>query len=45
MAEREMIMNRRIRKWLVAAITAITTGILVWLPIAAQAGIAASGID
>jgi hypothetical protein len=41
-----MIMSRRIRRWLIAAITAITTtGILVWLPIAAQAGITASGID
>jgi hypothetical protein len=39
------IMNHRIRKWLVAAITAITTGILVWLPTVAQAGITASGVD
>jgi hypothetical protein len=38
-------MNRRIRKWLVAAITAVTTGILVWLPTIAQAGITASGLD
>jgi hypothetical protein len=39
------IMTRRIRKWLVAAITAVTTGILVWLPTIAQAGITASGLD
>jgi hypothetical protein len=38
-------MNRRIRKWLIAAMTAITTGILVWLPTAAQAGIVFNGID
>jgi hypothetical protein len=38
-------MNRHIRKWLIAAITAITTGVLVSLPTAAQAGITASGID
>jgi hypothetical protein len=38
-------MNRRIRKWLVATITAVTTGILVWLPTIAQAGITASGLD
>jgi|GEM_PF-1859996 len=45
MVETEMIMNRRIRRWLMTAITAITTGILIWLPAAAQAGITASGID
>jgi hypothetical protein len=38
-------MNRRIRRWLLAAITAVTTGILVWLPTAAQAGISLNGID
>jgi hypothetical protein len=38
-------MNRRIRKWLIAAITAVTTGFLVWLPTIAQAGITASGLD
>jgi hypothetical protein len=38
-------MNRHIRKWLVAAITAITTGVLVWLPTAAQAGITFNGLD
>jgi hypothetical protein len=38
-------MNPRIRKWLVAAITAITTGIILWLPIVAQAGITARGAD
>jgi hypothetical protein len=37
--------NRRIRRWLIAAIATVTTGILVSLPTAAQAGIAASGID
>jgi hypothetical protein len=36
---------RRIRRWLVVAITTITTGILIWLPTAAQAGITASGLD
>ena len=38
-------MNRRIRRWLVAAITTVTTGILFWLPTIAQAGITATGID
>ena len=38
-------MNRRVRRWLITAITAITTGILIWLPTAAQAGIAFNGID
>jgi hypothetical protein len=38
-------MNRRIRRWLLAAITAITTGILVWLPTIAQAGIVSRGVD
>jgi hypothetical protein len=38
-------MNRRIRKWLITAITAVTTGILIWLPTAAQAGIAFNAID
>jgi hypothetical protein len=38
-------MNRRIRKWLVAAITAVTTGILVWLPTIAQAGLTATAVD
>jgi hypothetical protein len=38
-------MNRRILKWLIAAITAVTTGILVWLPVVAQAGIVARGVD
>ena len=38
-------MNRRVRMWLVAATATVTTGILVWLPTAAQAGITASGID
>ena len=38
-------MDRRIRRWLVAAITTITTGILIWMPTIAQAGITASGLD
>jgi hypothetical protein len=38
-------MNHRIRKWLIAAITAVTTGILVWLPTAAQAGITFNALD
>ena len=38
-------MNRRVRRWLVAAITTITTGIFVWMPTIAQAGITATGID
>jgi hypothetical protein len=38
-------MNRRIRRWLLAAVTTVTTGILVWLPTAAQAGVAFNGID
>ena len=38
-------MNRRIRKWLVAAITTVTTGIILWLPTAAQAGVTFNGID
>ena len=40
-----MITNHRIRTWLVAAITAVTTGILVWLPTVAQAGIVFNAID
>ena len=35
----------RIRRWLVVAITTITTGILIWMPRIAQAGITASGLD
>jgi hypothetical protein len=38
-------MNRPIRRWLVAAITAITTWILIWMPTIAQAGISARGVD
>jgi hypothetical protein len=38
-------MNLRIRRWLVTALTAATTGILIWLPTAAQAGIVATGLD
>jgi hypothetical protein len=38
-------MNRRIRRWLVAATTTVTTGILVWMPTIAQAGITATGLD
>ena len=38
-------MTRRIRKWLIAAVTAVTTGIILWLPTIAQAGITATGAD
>jgi hypothetical protein len=38
-------MTLRLRMWLVAAITTVTTGILVWWPIIAQAGITARGAD
>ena len=38
-------MTRRIRKWLIAAITAVTTGFLVSLPTIAQAGITATAAD
>jgi hypothetical protein len=38
-------MNRCIRRWLIAAITTISTGILISLPTIAQAGITASGLD
>jgi hypothetical protein len=38
-------MSLRIRRWLVAAITAITTWILIWMPTIAQAGITATGAD
>jgi hypothetical protein len=39
------IMTRRIRRCLLAAITTITTGILVCLPTIAQAGLSFNGID
>jgi hypothetical protein len=32
-------------RWLVAAITTVTTGILVWMPAIAQAGITATAVD
>ena len=38
-------MNRRTRRWLVVAVTTVTTGILIWMPTIAQAGITATGID
>jgi hypothetical protein len=38
-------MSHRIRRWLLAAITTVTTGILVWLPTAAQAGLSFNGLD
>jgi len=38
-------MKRRIRKCLIAAITTVTTGILVWMPTIAQAGLSFNGID
>jgi hypothetical protein len=39
------ILKHRMPRWLVAAVTAVTTGILVWMPTIAQAGITASGLD
>ena len=39
------IMTRRVRRWLLAAVTTITTGILIWMPTIAQAGITATGAD
>jgi hypothetical protein len=41
----EAPMTRRTRKWITAIMAAVVTTVLVWLPTAAQAGIAASGID
>jgi len=38
-------MNRRVRRWLAAILTTVATGVLVWLPTVAQAGITARGID
>jgi len=38
-------MNCRIRRWLLAAITTTTTGILVCLPTIAQAGLAVIPVD
>jgi hypothetical protein len=38
-------MNRRIRRCLIAAITTVTTGILVWMPTIAQAGLTATAAD
>jgi hypothetical protein len=38
-------MNRRIRKCLIAALTTVTTGILVWMPTIAQAGLTATAAD
>ena len=38
-------MNRRTRRWLVVAVTTVTTGILIWMPTIAHAGITATGID
>jgi hypothetical protein len=45
LVDEEATMSRRVRKWVTAIMTAATTAVLVWLPTAAQAGIAASGID
>jgi hypothetical protein len=39
------IMTRRMRRWLLAAVTTITTGVLVSLPTIAQADITATGLD
>ncbi len=38
-------MNRRTRRWLTAALSAIATAALVWLPTAAQAGLTFNGLD
>jgi hypothetical protein len=38
-------MSRRARRWLYAAIAAVSATALVWLAAAAQAGITATGID
>jgi hypothetical protein len=38
-------MTRRSRRWIMVATTAAVTGLLVWLPTAAQAGISLNGID
>ena len=38
-------MNRRTRRWLTAALSAISTAALVGLPTAAQAGISFNGLD
>jgi hypothetical protein len=38
-------MSRRARTWVIAILTAATTGVLFWLAAAAQAGITATGID
>lgn len=38
-------MTRRMRRWLLAALTVATTTVLLWLPAAAQAGITVRGID
>ena len=40
-----LIMNRRIRRWLIATITTVTTGILIWMPTIAQAGLTATAVD
>jgi hypothetical protein len=38
-------MTRRTRRWLTAALSAVATAALIWLPTAAQAGIALTGLD
>jgi len=38
-------MTRRARTWLTAIVTAVVTGVLVWLPTAAQAGITFNFVD
>ena len=38
-------MTRRVRRWITVALTAAITGVLIWLPTAAQAGITATGLD
>ena len=42
---KEEIMNRRLRAWILGIATAVATGVLLWLPAAAQAGITASGVE
>lgn len=38
-------MVRSTRRWLLAILTTGTTAALVWLPVAAQASITASGVE
>jgi hypothetical protein len=38
-------MARSTRRWLLAILTTVTTAALVWLPVAAQAGITVTGLE